>query len=237
MILSNISFKNINNQIEQITKEIATGEKTLSSKELNKSMILKTEQFQENEILEQINNFKINSEQADSAMSSIKLEIERFKVLRIKNETLTKIEMKSIIDNIKNLVSERNGFKESSVLVDQGIYKTLNISKEQITKNGTIFEDLNKIAELPSEDDLTKIDEIYDHLNLEHVKIGIFNKNLDIKSEEATKNIFNIKKNRVFEETDLTEALINLNSLKIQYQAMAITINKTSEMSLVKFLN
>lgn len=237
MILSNISFNNINKEIAEITKEIATGEKKLTANELNHSLSLKTEEFQENEILEQINNFKINSEQADNAMSSVKLEIERFKILRMKNEPITKIEMNSIIDNIKNLISEKNGFKNSSVLVDQGVYKSLNISIEEITKNGNIFNDLIKIIENPNDNDLTKIDEIFEHFNLEHVKIGVFNKNLNLKSEEAQKNIFNIKKNRNFENVNLTEAIIKLNELQLQYQTMALTINKTSELSLVKFLN
>lgn len=58
-------LSNITSNINDLTSQIAYGKKTLNSQELNKSLEIKESIFQKDEIINQIETFKENTNQVD----------------------------------------------------------------------------------------------------------------------------------------------------------------------------
>lgn len=229
-------LSNITSNINDLTSQIASGKKTLNSQELNKSLEIKESIFQKDEIINQIETFKEDTNQVDKYLSEIKSNLESFKVLRIKDNAkdITKNEMKTIIENIDDIL-KKEVFKNDSVLVDNGLYKKVNLSKENIFKD--YKNDLENIMNNPSENDFDTLNNIYDDVNSKHSEVGSLNNYFDNKIEEHNKiNLNNKISQSQLEDLDYTNAIINLNLLSLQYNAMATTIAKKNELSLMNFL-
>lgn len=258
MINLNYNLSEIKNNINLITKEISSGNKNLNSNELNQSFSLKTDMNNLKFINSKIEEFKIKTDSADIAISSLKNNISSIKASLIKlndssfenNKNEIKTEIESNLKDIKNILNtEINGKKvfnnnNEKVLVSFGKYKNFDVSLNNILNGnntdliGTIENITNNINDKQLiSDSLSKIDNIYDNINLNQSKIGIFNNSLNEITSTNNKQITNLKEKKSnLEDTDYTEAFIKLNQLNLQYNAYAMTITKVQELSLVNFI-
>lgn len=181
----------------------------------------------------------------DTTYSNMKNLLTDFKSLMIRkeNETSDKesinIELNSIIDSFDSLFNTSiNGEKlfndeERHSGIGKDLIVTRIFDKDSLNyKNEKITDFLKKQIDSPN---LEEMDNVFDLVNLRQVEVGSKQNYLNNIKDVYIKQK-NISQNNFEDRKDLTKAIIDLNSLKITYEAFAKTLMTLNEMSLVKYI-
>lgn len=182
----------------------------------------------------------------DSTYSSMKDTLSNFKSLLIRKENVSSINEKDSINTelnslIKTFDSLFNGNIGNEKLFDvekhSGIGKDLVVTrmfdKNSLDYNGEKITDFLK--KQIDNTNLEEMDNVYDFVNLKQVEIGSKQEYLnDIKNLYSKEKL--ISQTNFENKKDLTGAILELNTLKISYEALAKTIMTLNEMSLVKYI-
>ena len=126
----------------------------------------------------------------------------------------------------------------------RNLFDTLNIS---INSLKGLDADGNKFSNIPIEDynfrvedirkNINEFQEIFDNINLQHSNLGYKNRMIEEQIETISDKNLNIKTTRSeLGDSNLVDVTIKLKELEITYAAIYSSINRTFELSLVKFL-
>lgn len=238
-----LQFKEITTQINKTAKEIASGKKeNISSQDLGQSLTILDDIRNYEFINKNIDNNKLIFRNNELSINSFKNNLEGIKSELLKLSDSTNSNNKNIImESIKSFVDDINKVKETTsnkLLVGMNQYKKIGFNSSYIKDNvNTFYNDLKNNTTNNYSSNLTSLNDIYDDVNFRHSLLGMEEFSVDEK--------YNLNKNRItflkeqysnYTDIDYTEAIINLKSYEINYQALASTISKVQNLSLVNFL-
>lgn len=245
-------INNYSNNLNIIKKEIQKTIETINNDGLEQNVDnLKVEllnndfQRMKNGEIENIDEVINSYNYYDTTYSNMKNLLTDFKSLMIRkeNETSDKesinIELNSIIDSFDSLFNTSiNGEKlfndeEKHSGIGKDLIVTRIFDKDTLNyKNEKITDFLKKQIDSPN---LEEVDNVFDLVNLRQVEVGSKQNYLNNIKDVYIKQK-NISQNNFEDRKDLTKAIIDLNSLKITYEAFAKTLMTLNEMSLVKYI-
>lgn len=200
-----------------------------------------------NELLIKSSNSTLNS----SDMKNIKMEIKN-NIENIKNELNTSVADIKIFNGVNtnsnvDLNDLNTKIENRKLLVGINNYKSIDINyQDLININGKnlITEIIPNIETALDNNDKNTLNsyidtftQVIDNFNLQHSKIGVIDNS--ISNYQNTNNIKSLNLKTFYKnitETNLTDSILKLNQLELQYSALSLTINKVSELSLVNFL-
>jgi len=239
-------FNRINSDLNDVTKEIATGKKNLSSEELNKSLSARQTITDISFINKKIEDNQLNRSTNDDTLSSIKDILSNLKQTILEyNNSNNNINQKEItlskIDNLKEYFANISlNLKSDRLLVGQGVYKNIGLDSNDLVINNSpffdIFDDIkNNIND--NSTTLNIIDKMFDKVNLEHSKIGFQNSNINNIKDYNTQTLFETKKQlSSIEDINYIDSIMELKQLEMTYKALSHTFKVDSELSLINYL-
>lgn len=247
MYISNttIYFKNINLEINKITKEISSNKKELNANEFGISLSLTDNLRKFNFIKSNIEKNLTNRSSNDLSFQNIKKDLESINIelLKINNDTNSN-DLKNIIKkNIEQykISLNKNEFQKDNLLVGINEYINTGFKTNDVLDPINNYLD-NLLNNIDNNIDITSsIDDfnnIYNEINIKHSQLGSEHFIIDNKYQINNKKIEIYQENKMnIEDVNLVDSYVNLKNLENTYNALATTISKVNNLSLVNFIN
>ncbi len=182
-----------------------------------------------------------------AAREKVEVKLDSNSTLTIKDKTNNQSAIEfAIWDNDANDFSKTStptiSFMSNDLITTQksqiDFFKDLDQVIESV-KEGKI--DINNQSSNPRnigiENSISMLDKLLSHVEKNQSKLGTYSKNLELENQKATTLQTNVKtlKSEI-EDVDLADAVVKLNQLTLNYQAMLSTISKVNSLSLLSYL-
>lgn len=138
-----------------------------------------------------------------------------------------------------NETGEYEGSSKNFLLeISDGLTKEQGINGDELFDGGNIFTKIDKAIEsirnnevgVGISDSLEEIDEVFEHLNITHSKLGTSNNVIEMSYEQNTFKVNNL--NNTMNElvgVDITEASIRLQQLQLMFSSLFSTLQQVNQ--------